>query len=185
LRSRRIPDQLLAKRVLAGAGEAPYRARPVSDAGRRSGRTRGPPRPFAHARTRAASGNPGLGRGDFLDALAGIDLVVAAYCGTANLCSLRKTIVSVFGSSPWRRYAPFGADNALPTRYEPCTPVQFSTIEVNGRMGVSHRTLPGGGAYAKRGVPSPSGMTQAFRRVEALPPRAAAQADLAATRLSL
>jgi len=73
--------------------------------------------------------------GAFLDALAGIDLVVAVDGGTAHLCSLRKPIVSVFGSSPWRRYAPFGADNVLLTRDEPCSPcVQFSATEVNGCM---------------------------------------------------
>jgi ADP-heptose:LPS heptosyltransferase len=71
--------------------------------------------------------------GAFLDSLAGIDLVVAVDGGTAHLCSLRKPIVSVFGSSPWRRYAPFGMNNVLLTRDEPCSPcVQFSATEVNG-----------------------------------------------------
>jgi ADP-heptose:LPS heptosyltransferase len=73
--------------------------------------------------------------GAFLDALAGVDLVVASDGGTAHLCSLRKPIVSLFGSSPWRRYAPFGAHNVLLTRDEPCSPcVQFSANEVNGCM---------------------------------------------------
>lgn len=71
--------------------------------------------------------------GAFLDALADVDLVVATDGGTAHLCALRKPVVSVFGSSPWRRYAPFGADNVLLTRDEPCSPcVQFSATEVNG-----------------------------------------------------
>jgi ADP-heptose:LPS heptosyltransferase len=71
--------------------------------------------------------------GAFLDALTGVDLVVASDGGTAHLCSLRKPIVSLFGSSPWRRYAPFGAHNVLLTRDEPCSPcVQFSATEVNG-----------------------------------------------------
>ena len=71
--------------------------------------------------------------GAFLDALEGVDIVVAADGGTAHICSLRKPICSVFGSSPWRRYAPFGRDNVLITRDEPCSPcVQFSSTEVNG-----------------------------------------------------
>lgn len=77
----------------------------------------------------------GTDTGAFLDAIADIDLVVAADGGTAHLCSLKKPVVSVFGSSPWRRYAPFGADNVLLTRNELCSPcVQFSADEVNGCM---------------------------------------------------
>ena len=69
----------------------------------------------------------------FLEALEPIDLILASDGGTAHICSLRKPVCSVFGSSPWRRYAPFGRDNVLITRDEPCSPcVQFSTQEVNG-----------------------------------------------------
>jgi len=71
--------------------------------------------------------------GEFLDALDDVDLVVASDGGTAHICSLRKPVCSIFGSSPWRRYAPFGRDNVLVTRDEPCSPcVQFSSEEVNG-----------------------------------------------------
>ncbi len=71
--------------------------------------------------------------GAFLDALDPVDVVVASDGGTAHLCSLRKPICSVFGASPWRRYAPFGRDNVLVTRDEVCSPcVQFSSGEVNG-----------------------------------------------------
>lgn len=71
----------------------------------------------------------------FFDALAPVDLVVASDGGTAHLCSLHKPICSVFGSSPWRRYAPFGRDNVMITRDEICSPcVQFSPIEINGCM---------------------------------------------------
>jgi heptosyltransferase-2 len=70
---------------------------------------------------------------DFLDQLEDVDVVVAADGGTAHLCSLRLPICSVFGSSPWRRYAPFGRDNIVITRDEACSPcVQFSTDWVNG-----------------------------------------------------
>jgi ADP-heptose:LPS heptosyltransferase len=71
--------------------------------------------------------------GEFLDALEDVDLVVASDGGTAHICSLRKPVCSIFGSSPWRRYAPFGCDNVVLTREEPCSPcTQFSTEQVNG-----------------------------------------------------
>jgi heptosyltransferase-2 len=70
--------------------------------------------------------------GEFLDALDDVDLVVATDGGTAHICSLRKPICSIFGASPWRRYAPFGRDNVVLTRDELCSPcVQFSSEEVN------------------------------------------------------
>jgi len=69
----------------------------------------------------------------FLDDLADLDLIVAGDGGTAHICSLRKPVLSIFGSSPWRRYAPFGFTNVLMTRDLVCNPcVQFSTEEVNG-----------------------------------------------------
>ena len=69
----------------------------------------------------------------FLDALDTIDVVVATDGGTAHLCSLRKPVCSLFGSSPWRRYAPFGGDNIVITRDEVCSPcLQFSTEAING-----------------------------------------------------
>ena len=71
----------------------------------------------------------------FLDALDPVDLVIATDGGTAHICSLRKPVCSVFGSSPWRRYAPFGRYNVVVTRDLPCSPcVQFSTRELNGCM---------------------------------------------------
>jgi heptosyltransferase-2 len=71
--------------------------------------------------------------GEFLDALDDVDLVIASDGGTAHICSLRKPVCSIFGSSPWRRYAPFGRDNVVLTRDEPCSPcIQFSSEEVNG-----------------------------------------------------
>jgi ADP-heptose:LPS heptosyltransferase/SAM-dependent methyltransferase len=70
---------------------------------------------------------------DFLEALEPVDLVVATDGGTAHICSLRKPVCSIFGSSPWRRYAPFGQNNVVITRDEPCSPcVQFSSKELNG-----------------------------------------------------
>ena len=71
--------------------------------------------------------------GDFLDALNDIDLVIATDGGTAHICSVRKPVLSIFGSSPWRRYAPFGRQNVVVTRDLSCSPcLQFSTGEVNG-----------------------------------------------------
>jgi heptosyltransferase-2 len=69
----------------------------------------------------------------FLDALDPVDIVVASDGGTAHLCSLRRPVCSIFGSSPWRRYAPFGTDNVLITRDVACSPcLQFSSTELNG-----------------------------------------------------
>lgn len=71
--------------------------------------------------------------GAFLEALDAVDIVVASDGGTAHICSLRKPICSIFGSSPWRRYAPFGRENVLITRDEICSPcVQFSATDLNG-----------------------------------------------------
>lgn len=70
---------------------------------------------------------------DLLNAIDDLDLVVATDGGTAHICSIRKPILSIFGSSPWRRYAPFGFGNVLMTRDLVCSPcMQFSNIEVNG-----------------------------------------------------
>lgn len=71
--------------------------------------------------------------GRFLHALEEVDLVVASDSGTAHICSLVKPICSIFGPSPWRRYAPFGRNNLLMTRDEVCSPcAQFSSRIVNG-----------------------------------------------------
>jgi len=69
----------------------------------------------------------------FLHALEDVDLVVASDSGTAHICSLVKPVCSIFGPSPWRRYAPFGRNNLLLTRDEVCSPcAQFSSRIVNG-----------------------------------------------------
>jgi ADP-heptose:LPS heptosyltransferase len=69
----------------------------------------------------------------FQDALRDIDVVVATDGGTAHICSLTKPVLSVFGSSPWRRYAPFGRENLVVTRDLSCSPcLQFATDGVNG-----------------------------------------------------
>lgn len=69
----------------------------------------------------------------FLDGIGEVDLVVATDGGAAHICSLAKPVLSLFGSSPWRRYAPFGAENVVITRDLCCSPcMQFSTEHVNG-----------------------------------------------------
>lgn len=71
----------------------------------------------------------------FLDDLEEIDLIIATDGGSAHICSLTKPILSIFGSSPWRRYAPFGRDNIVITRNLSCSPCcGFSMEEVNGCM---------------------------------------------------
>lgn len=69
----------------------------------------------------------------FLGSLAALDLIVATDSGSAHICSLAKPILSLFGASPWRRYAPFGRDNLVVTSDLACAPcLQFSTEQVNG-----------------------------------------------------
>lgn len=69
----------------------------------------------------------------FLQAISELDAVIATDGGTAHLCSLRVPVLSIFGASPWRRYAPFGVQNRLVRRETPCSPcAQFSMETVNG-----------------------------------------------------
>ena len=71
----------------------------------------------------------------FLDAIDGLDVVIATDGGAAHVCSLEKPVLSLFGSSPWRRYAPFGRENVVATRDLSCSPcMQFSVEELNGCM---------------------------------------------------
>jgi heptosyltransferase-2 len=61
--------------------------------------------------------------GQFLRALAGsVEVVIASDSGTAHLASLVRPILSIFGGSPWRRFAPLGEYNAIVTRQLPCSP---------------------------------------------------------------
>ncbi len=70
---------------------------------------------------------------DWLNDVGEMDLVVAVDGGTAHLCSLVAPVMSIFGPSPWRRYAPFGACNVLLTRNAFCAPCQqFTSYSVNG-----------------------------------------------------
>jgi heptosyltransferase-2 len=67
-----------------------------------------------------------VGGSDFgasLGALAGaVDLVVATDSGTAHLAALVRPVVSIFGGSPWRRFAPLGRFNVALSRRYPCSP---------------------------------------------------------------
>lgn len=61
-----------------------------------------------------------------------LDLVVAVDGGTAHICSLVSPVISLFGPSPWRRFAPFGAQNVVLTRDVYCAPCpQFTQDSVN------------------------------------------------------
>jgi len=51
-----------------------------------------------------------------------VDLVIATDSGTAHLAALVRPVVSLFGGSPWRRFAPLGPCNAVVTRQLPCSP---------------------------------------------------------------
>jgi heptosyltransferase-2 len=67
-----------------------------------------------------------IGGGDFgatLHTLAeSVDLLIATDSGTAHLAALARPVVSLFGGSPWRRFAPLGQFNAVLSRRYPCSP---------------------------------------------------------------
>jgi heptosyltransferase-2 len=71
--------------------------------------------------------------GEFLHELAeSVELVIATDSGTAHLASLVLPVLSIFGGSPWRRFAPLGPCNAIVTRQLPCSPCpQFDRKLVN------------------------------------------------------
>lgn len=58
----------------------------------------------------------------FDDAVADLDLVVAADGGTSHLVGRTRPVLSVFGSSPFRRYCPIGSHNRVVTLALPCSP---------------------------------------------------------------
>jgi hypothetical protein len=61
-----------------------------------------------------------------------VDLVIATDSGTAHLAALSRPILSLFGGSPWQRYAPLGRCNAVLTRWMPCSPCrQFDRGTIN------------------------------------------------------
>lgn len=77
-----------------------------------------------------------IGSSDFGESLsataAAVDLVVATDSGTAHLASLVRPVISLFGGSPWRRFAPLGWQNVILTRHYPCSPCwQFLRKAVN------------------------------------------------------
>ena len=69
----------------------------------------------------------------FTAAVAKLDLVVGSDGGTAHLCSLVTPVLSIFGSSPMRRYAPFGRMNSVISQALSCSPcIQYAARLVNG-----------------------------------------------------
>ena len=68
----------------------------------------------------------------FLARVAELDWIVASDGGTAHLCSLVTPVLSIFGGSPFRRYAPFGRWNRLLTLELPCSPCcQYMSRAIN------------------------------------------------------
>jgi heptosyltransferase-2 len=69
----------------------------------------------------------------FLDTLAGsTDLIIATDSGTAHFAALVRPVLSLFGGSPWRRFAPLGRFNVVLTRDMDCAPCyQFMRDVVN------------------------------------------------------
>jgi heptosyltransferase-2 len=58
----------------------------------------------------------------FLEIVRSLDLVIASDSGTAHLCSLAAPMLSIFGPSPFRRFAPFGNHNRVLTYDLKCSP---------------------------------------------------------------
>src|SRR5207249_9296026 len=60
------------------------------------------------------------------------DLVIATDSGSAHLASLVRPVISLFGGSPWRRYAPLGRNNLAISRMESCSPCrQFDRTSIS------------------------------------------------------
>ena len=73
----------------------------------------------------------------FVAAVGELDLVVASDGGTAHLCSKAAPILSIFGSSPYRRYAPYGGWNRILHQRLSCSPcIQYDSRRVNGCLSV-------------------------------------------------
>lgn len=53
-----------------------------------------------------------------------VELVIATDSGTAHLTALVRPVLSLFGGSPWRRFAPLGRWNAIISRRYWCSPCQ-------------------------------------------------------------
>lgn len=69
----------------------------------------------------------------FFGAIDACDVVVGTDSGTLHLVSVRRPVVGIFTSSPWRRFSPFGAMNRVIYSAAPCSPcAQFSRETLNG-----------------------------------------------------
>jgi heptosyltransferase-2 len=69
----------------------------------------------------------------FLEQVSALDAVVATDGGSGHLCSLVADVVSLFGPSPYRRYAPFGDNSYVITRALECAPCpQYMSAAING-----------------------------------------------------
>ena len=68
----------------------------------------------------------------FLSEVESLDYVIATDSGTAHICSLKTPIVSIFGPSPAKRYAPFGKYNRVLSADFYCSPcLQFDPERIN------------------------------------------------------
>ena len=82
-----------------------------------------------------------LSCGDDFDRLFGavsaLDLVIASDGGSAHLCATAAPMISIFGPSPLRRYAPLGPWNRALSQELSCAPcLQYDARLVNGCLSV-------------------------------------------------
>jgi ADP-heptose:LPS heptosyltransferase len=69
---------------------------------------------------------------DFIDKLSFLDFVIASDSGVAHICSLKTPVISIFGSSPFIRYAPTGYNNFVLTLNLECSPCcQYHPLILN------------------------------------------------------
>lgn len=83
------------------------------------------------AKSRVIVGTPDFAA--FLDQVRNLDLVISNDGGTGHICSLVAPVLSLFGGSPYLRFAPYGKQNRLLTRLPVCSPCcQYDNGIVNG-----------------------------------------------------
>ena len=68
---------------------------------------------------RIVTGDPGF---TFLETVRYLDAVIATDSGAGHLCSLAAPVLSIFGASSFRRFAPFGRHNRVISADVPCSP---------------------------------------------------------------
>jgi heptosyltransferase-2 len=100
--------------------------------------------------------------GAFLERVGELDLVIGNDGGTAHICSLVAPVLSLFGGSPFRRYAPYGKHNRILTRLTACAPCcQYHESVINSCVTIECLSSIRAGTvlqavFESRGIPGQS-----------------------------